>query len=234
VDKNNHMELKELLVVAEEAGRSLIDSAEKDLDANVPKCPEWNNSELLNHLKMVWWFGASQISAGDEAVRTAPSDEMKDSPLSQLEHLLNAFQIKDFSSPCWSWTSNKTVGFWVRRMAHENTVHDWDAKSALGVDAQIPTLLALDVIEEKLFLVSESDANLPNASIHLHCTDCEGEWMISASSGELEVTREHGKGDAAVRGRAEDILLYLWGRGQENLECFGDEEAINNWSSIGP
>jgi hypothetical protein len=183
---------------------------------------------------MVWWFGASQISAGDETVRTAPSDEMKDSPLSQLEHLLNAFQIKDFSSPCWSWTSNKTVGFWVRRMAHENTVHNLDAEEALGVRSSISNLLALDGIEEKLFLISESDVNFPNNSIHLHCTDCEGEWMISASSGELEVTREHGKGDAAVKGRAEDILLYLWGRGQENLECFGDEETINNWSSIGP
>jgi len=228
------MNLEELLVVAEEAGRSLIASAEKDLDANVPKCPEWNNSELLDHMKMVWWFGASQIAAGDQTVRTIPSDEMKDSPLSQLEHLLSTFQIKDFSSPCWSWTANKTVGFWVRRMAHENTVHNWDAEETSGARSPISNLLALDGIEEKLFLIKESDASFPNKSIHLHCTDCEGEWMVSASNGDLEITREHGKGDAAVRGKAEDILLYLWGRGQENLECFGDEETINNWSSIGP
>ena len=58
MNQNNPMELKELLVAAEKAGRSLIDSAEKDLDANVPKCPEWNNLELINHMKMVWWFGA--------------------------------------------------------------------------------------------------------------------------------------------------------------------------------
>ena len=37
MNQNNPMELKELLVAAEKAGRSLIDSAEKDLDANVPK-----------------------------------------------------------------------------------------------------------------------------------------------------------------------------------------------------
>jgi len=233
LEQNNHMELKELLVVAEEAGRSLIDSAEKDLDANVPKCPEWNNSELLNHLKMVWWFSAAQISAGDQNERAVPSDEMKDSPLDQLEHLLDAFQINDFSSPCWSWTSNKTVGFWVRRMAHENTVHNWDAEGALGTHSPISTLLALDGIEEKLGLL-KSDADFPNTSIHLHCTDCGGEWILSTSSGELEIKREHGKADAAVKGKAEDILLYLWGRGQENLECFGDEETINNWSSIGP
>ena len=36
MNQNSHMELSELLVVAEQAGRSLIASAEKDLDAIVP------------------------------------------------------------------------------------------------------------------------------------------------------------------------------------------------------
>jgi len=233
MNQNSHMELKELLVVAEQAGRSLVDSAEKDLDATVPTCPEWNNLELLNHMKMVWWFAASQINTGNETERTVPSDEMKNSPLEQLEDLLNSCQVNDFSSPCWSWTTNKTVGFWVRRMAHENTVHNWDTEGTLDTRSSISTLLALDGIEEKLFMYP-ADTNFPDASIHLHCTDCEGEWMLASSSGGLEIKREHGKGDAAVKGRAEDILLYLWGRGQENLECFGDEEVINTWARIGP
>ena len=233
MNQNSHMELSELLVVAEQAGRSLIASAEKDLDAIVPTCPEWNNLELLNHMKMVWWFAASQINTGNETERTVPSDEMKNSPLEQLEDLLNSCQVNDFSSPCWSWTTNKTVGFWVRRMAHENTVHNWDTEGTLDTRSSISTLLALDGIEEKLFMYP-ADTNFPDASIHLHCTDCEGEWMLASSSGGLEIKREHGKGDAAVKGRAEDILLYLWGRGQENLECFGDEEVINTWARIGP
>ena len=233
MNQNNPVEFKELLVAVEQAGRSLIDSAEKDLDAIVPTCPEWNNLELLNHMKMVWWFAASQIAAGNEYERTVPSDEMKNSPLEQLEHLLDTFQINDFSSPCWSWTTNRTVGFWVRRMAHENTVHNWDTEGTLGAHSSVPPLLAVDGIEEKLFM-HPADADFPDASIHLHCTDCEGEWMLASSGGELEIKREHGKGDAAVRGKAEDILLYLWGRGQENLECFGDEEVINAWALIGP
>ncbi|MCH1514761.1 MAG: hypothetical protein L7S61_06545 [Acidimicrobiales bacterium] len=233
MNQNNPVEFKELLVAVEQAGRSLIDSAEKDLDAIVPTCPEWNNLELLNHMKMVWWFAASQIAAGNEHERTVPSDEMKNSPLEQLQHLLDTFQINDFSSPCWSWTTNRTVGFWVRRMAHENTVHNWDTEGTLGTHSSVPPLLAVDGIEEKLFM-HPADADFPDASIHLHCTDCEGEWMLASSGGELEIKREHGKGDAAVRGRAEDILLYLWGRGQENLECFGDEEVINAWARIGP
>ena len=242
MDENDHMELEELLVVAEEAGRSLITYAEKDLDANVPNCPGWNNLELLNHMKVIWWFVAAQIVAGNDSERAIPSDEILDSPLSQLTHLMDTFKSSDFSSPAWSWTwgSDKTVGFFIRRIAHENTVHDWDAKNALGIDGQIPTLLALDGIEEKLFLVSEtlrvseSGATLPNASIHLHCTDCEGEWMLSPSGADLKIVREHGKGDAAVRGEAKQILLYLWGRKIENLDFFGDEEVIKAWGEIGP
>lgn len=242
MNQTSNFEFEELLVVAEEAGRSLITYAEKDLDANVPNCPGWNNLELLNHMKVIWWFVAAQIVAGNDSERAIPSDEPLDSPLSQLTHLMDTFKSSDFSSPAWSWTwgSDKTVGFFIRRMAHENTVHDWDAKNALGIDGQIPTLLALDGIEEKLFLVSEtlrvseSGATLPNASIHLHCTDCEGEWMLSPSGTDLKIVREHGKGDAAVRGEAKQILLYLWGRKIENLDFFGDEEVIKAWGEIGP
>ena len=242
MNQTSNLEFEELLVVAEEAGRSLITYAEKDLDANVPNCPGWNNLELLNHMKVIWWFVAAQIVAGNDSERAIPSDEILDSPLSQLTHLMDTFKSSDFSSPAWSWTwgSDKTVGFFIRRMAHENTVHDWDAKNALGIDGQIPTLLALDGIEEKLFLVSEtlrvseSGATLPNASIHLHCTDCEGEWMLSPSGADLKIVREHGKGDAAVRGEAKQILLYLWGRKIENLDFFGDEEVIKAWGEIGP
>lgn len=242
MNQTSNLEFEELLVVAEEAGRSLITYAEKDLDANVPNCPGWNNLELLNHMKVIWWFVAAQIVAGNDSERAIPSDEPLDSPLSQLTHLMDTFKSSDFSSPAWSWTwgSDKTVGFFIRRMAHENTVHDWDAKNALGIDGQIPTLLALDGIEEKLFLVSEtlrvseSGATLPNASIHLHCTDCEGEWMLSPSGTDLKIVREHGKGDAAVRGEAKQILLYLWGRKIENLDFFGDEEVIKAWGEIGP
>ena len=236
MNQTSNLEFEELLVVAEEAGRSLITYAEKDLDANVPNCPGWNNLELLNHMKVIWWFVAAQIVAGNDSERAIPSDEILDSPLSQLTHLMDTFKSSDFSSPAWSWTwgSDKTVGFFIRRMAHENTVHDWDAKNALGIDGQIPTLLALDGIEEKLFLVSESGATLPNASIHLHCTDCEGEWMLSPSGTDLKIVREHGKGDAAVRGEAKQILLYLWGRKIENLDFFGDEEVIKAWGEIGP
>ncbi len=46
------------------------------------------------------------------------------------------------------------------------------------------------------------------------------------------VTREHAKGDVAVRGRAEDLLLLLWGRrevGVEGNQVFGDADLLDRF-----
>ena len=52
--------------------------------------------------------------------------------------------------------------------------------------------------------------------------------------GRLRVTREHAKGDAAVRGTAEGLLLYLWDRSREGLECFGDQTVVDAWATVTP
>jgi hypothetical protein len=73
--------------------------------------------------------------------------------------------------------------------------------------------------------------------VHLHCTDTHsevsegsddraavaGEWLVSRldESG-IDVTREHAKGDAAIRGRACDLLLWLWRRDAGPVEILGD------------
>ena len=50
-------------------------------------------------------------------------------------------------------------------------------------------------------------------SIHLHCTDTEGEWTIGLDdSGSYDVTRGHGKATVALRGPAHDLLVTLWRR----------------------
>ena len=51
-----------------------------------------------------------------------------------------------------------------------------------------------------------------DGTLHLHCTDVEGEWLVARRDGEVTVTREHAKGDVAARGSASDLFLFLWGR----------------------
>ena len=72
-------------------------------------------------------------------------------------------------------------------------------------------------------------------SIHLHCTDVHGEWMLAADeTGALAVTHEHGKGTVAIRGRASDLLALVRGQftlagGAERFEVFGTATV---WESM--
>ena len=71
-------------------------------------------------------------------------------------------------------------------MLHETTVHRADAELALGVaDPVIDPVVAADGIDEFLFNLPSARrpyphlASLPTgASLHLHATDADGEWLI--------------------------------------------------------
>jgi hypothetical protein len=50
--------------------------------------------------------------------------------------------------------------------------------------------------------------------VHIHCGDVPGEWTLrpAADGAGFDVVREHAKGDCALRGPANDLLLALWRR----------------------
>jgi hypothetical protein len=58
--------------------------------------------------------------------------------------------------------------------------------------------------------------------------------LVADSNGELRVTHEHGKGDAAVRGPASELLLWVWGRPTHDLQIFGDEAVAAAWRALAP
>jgi predicted lipid carrier protein YhbT len=69
-------------------------------------------------------------------------------------------------------------------------------------------------------------------SIHLHCTDIEGEWMITLTPAGFAWEHAHGKGTVAVRGSAGDLVLLLYGRRRADdarLARFGDLGLLDHW-----
>ena len=76
-----------------------------------------------------------------------------------------------------------------------------------------------------------SDAGAPaEATVHLHATDVDGEWMIRIGDTEITAEHGHGKGDVAARGRAADLFLLVWGRGDlSDLETFGDASLLERF-----
>jgi uncharacterized protein (TIGR03083 family) len=130
--------------------------------------------------------------------------------------LLETLTNVDPATALWTWSDNKTAGFVIRRMAQETGVHLWDAAAAADVVNPIDAVLASDGIDEFLsyFLNDTAEGAAPvDGSVHIHCADVPGEWTIRPGEGEgFDVTREHAKGDCAIRGSASDILLALWRR----------------------
>ena len=54
----------------------------------------------------------------------------------------------------------------------------------------------------------------------------EGEWLAQPDGKYFAVTREHAKGDCAIRGAAEDILMALWRRAPLTAcEVVGDTDV---------
>ena len=136
--------------------------------------------------------------------------------------------------PCWSWTDQRTVGFWSRRQANELAVHRWDAQFAAGVPEPIDREIAVDGIQELFDILPFRPGGSPTGNgetMHLHCTDGDGEWLVRLEPDGVTVVNEHAKGDVAARGGASDLLLMMWGRVPvDRLEVFGDASLLVRWS----
>ncbi len=119
-------------------------------------------------------------------------------------------------------------------MAQETAVHRVDAERAAGRDHRVDPEFAADGIDEFLthFLrwIAE-DAAPAGGSVHLHCADTAGEWTVTTDDdGRYTLTREHSKGDAALRGDAHDLLMVLWRRAPlDSVDVFGDRDVAERF-----
>ncbi len=217
-------------------GSRMAEAVAGRLAAPVPSCPDWTVADLVRHTGTVHRFWAA-IASGELTDpstydRTAhPADEeLADWFAEGVELCAATLEPLDPALPRWTWSSRKDIGFIQRRMAQETAVHSWDALAAVGREEPVERTLAVDGVDEFLtfFAAKEPPADFPEAGIHLHATDGPGEWSVRAGEGRWQVRPEHGKGAAAVRGTASDLLLLLWGRRTAaELETFGDAGVLD-------
>ncbi|NNE11696.1 MAG: maleylpyruvate isomerase family mycothiol-dependent enzyme, partial [Ilumatobacter sp.] len=155
--------------------------------------------------------------------------------------LCDALRDIDPAAETWHpFTVDRVAAVWPRRQAHETAMHRWDAEHAVGRDATIDAQLASDGIDEYFELaiprlVVRTGLRLPEGSLHVHCTDVDGEWLVWNEGGDYHMIRAHQKGDAALRGPAELLLLRLWGRADaraSDLDRVGDGDVLAGWLSI--
>jgi hypothetical protein len=97
--------------------------------------------------------------------------------------------------------------------------------------------MAVDGIDEMVDVFLPASAGQPiggnGETLHLHATDAEGEWLLTMQADRIDVARGHAKGDAAIRGRALDLLLIVWGRAPlGEIETFGDPSIVSRFQTL--
>ncbi len=233
-------------------GLRLGEVARDNLDARIEHCPEWDMAALVEHTAMVYRFMAACLKSSTpdappklEAEDAPSGDAVVDYFGEKHTQLLEALAGADPDAAAWNWTSDPTARFFWHRMASETAIHRWDAENAVGeatIDGAFDADLAADGIDEVIAVGMQHTmrgpvSDYPPGSLHLHRTDGEGEWMLTSADGALVVTEEHGKGDAAVRGSASALFLYLWGRvrlSDDALQIFGDSDIAAAWAQVAP
>ena len=219
----------------------IADMAVGRLDRPVPDCGTWTVADLLDHLAGVYSMVA-------EVLRTRATGPVRPSatetdPLeafnARSDELLGEIAGIDPAEPVWTWTADRTAGFYVRRMTNETLVHRCDIERALDAPTVVDRDQAVDVIDEYFDLMlpgflTRKPERRPSGSLHLHCTDGPGEWLITPGDGELEVVRVHAKGDCAWRGPADGLMLAVWGRRVGSVEVVGSIEVSDSWRRAAP
>jgi hypothetical protein len=127
-------------------------------------------------------------------------------------------------------------------------VHRADGELTVGTRPVIDPVIAADGIAEWLsFLPTvrawehpDGPSPVPEGKVvHFHATDvqADGEWLIHGVPGGVTVAAGHGKGDAALRGPASELLLVLMRRlptDDPAVEVIGDRALLDGWLAATP
>ncbi|HUF83233.1 MAG TPA: maleylpyruvate isomerase family mycothiol-dependent enzyme [Acidimicrobiia bacterium] len=213
-----------------------------DMATTVPSCPEWTAHDLLKHIGGHHrWVRGNLDRTPEDGMH--PFDDYEPAP----EDATAADWVEEGASAlaerlaevgpdrrCWTWVPDlSTTGFWARRTANETAVHRWDMQNAAGVAEPVEAGHAVDAIDEYFAVmgVIGGDRLKGNGeSLHWHCTDTDGEWVARLAPEGLEVSREHAKSDAALRGPASDLLLVTVGRAPAtSVQVLGDATLVERW-----
>ena len=236
------MEPLDLLATVPTSSATLVAAAlEAGLDTPVPSCPAWNAQQLVRHTGMVVRYVGKVVEAGGpidaKALPKPPPGALVVQWFEEMSRATAAaLAAKAPDDELWNWAGQPPVAaFWQRRVANELAVHAADAQLAAGGAPQVDPELAVDGIDELLTVLLPAKVELAGAdvsgigSLHIHCTDTEGEWLVEPAGNRLEVTRSHAKADAALRGPASDVLLRLCNRGGGG-EVVGDPSVVSTFT----
>ncbi len=233
-----------LAQIADESAR-LLATDPGHLALPIPHIDGWTVGDVLGHTGWVARYVTLLQSATPD---NAPSRSSVPNPpagsdvlawaAEGLDSLTDAIEHSDPDVIRPTFAGPQPASWWVRRMAHELSMHRWDVRAASGTAEPIAADIAVDGIDEifDVFVVTRMRFDTlagQGETIHLHSTDDgegAGEWTATLLPDRVEWEHSHTKADVAVRGPASDLLLMMWSRiPATRLEVFGTASIIDRW-----
>jgi uncharacterized protein (TIGR03083 family) len=234
---------------------ALVDCTDPEL--RIPTCPDWSLRQLATHVGRAHRWAAEIVRTRSEKFiefSAVPDGKLPADPAGRgLWLTAGATSLTDTlreaqDALVWTFDEMAPAGFWARRMAHETSVHCADAQLAADDPVEMVPELAADAVDEWFEILSSASgaediprlAALPlDQTLHVHATDQDlavgSDWLITRAADGVHLTRGHGKGDAALSGRAGDLLLVLLGRrpaNDDSVQVSGDRSLATAYQSI--
>jgi uncharacterized protein (TIGR03083 family) len=227
-------------IVVADAVEAIANAADANLTAPVESCPGFDVGRLLEHTGAFCRVVEGRVARDEEWVTASgawqdSTAEVGGDPLGWHRTwgaaLCRALDTAHPSQRVSVWAGQRTRYFWFRRAAHELTVHRWDAERAAGATTPIDPFVALDGVDEFLGEFGRIAAALygGDGDTFLFVTEEGPSFAVTAHADRLEYPSAHPV-DVEVRGRAEDLLLFVWGRAAPTLlSVSGDGALVDRW-----
>jgi len=264
MDKGTYLE------VFDENREAILAAAEMGLEPRVKGCPDWDVGALVAHVGSVYTFWSKWIrrrpeppSEGSRSELMAERNDLlpgyvewshggfdsNSRPAGLIEFCRStgdvlAEQLRELGpeEPVWTfYPPDQTAGFIQRRIAHETTIHRWDAEESHSMEQPISRMLAADGIDEYLNMAVAHTADgtngmvdePPGKRVQFHPTDGFQDWHVDIRSVSRQVSQGRKPADVEIIGSTSDILLFLWGRrNAREMEVTGDADLVDKWGDL--
>ena len=207
------------------------------LEAAVPGAPAWTVRELVEHVAAVFEHKLVAITTGHKPTEWKREDADPVAWLADAHaRLLHLLTSEPTSTQVWTWfPPDQSVGFWVRRMAQELFVHRIDAEQAAAITPLVDEQLAADGVDEVLCVMlgyepawePDDEVDGHGQCVAIQTEDGASSWLVTLNPSSVEAVRGKGDAVATVTATADELLLWLWGRGElDPAAITGDKASV--------
>ena len=230
--------------------------------APVSSCPGWTAADLLWHLTEVQLFWGAivreRLDDPEAAEATKPPRPADYETLQALARratadLLDTLASTPAPTKLWTWATDHTAGFVLRRQAHEALIHRLDAELTLGEVTSFDPALAADGVDEALRVMYGTAPEWGNLRPdgppgRLLATDVGMAWQVglgrfngtSPDTGNVYdedmltmPSTTDIPAEFTLEGTAADLDRWLWGRSDLSaIHTSGDAIAIERFAAI--